>query len=190
MTRCARTPSGRRVTRPGFRTSSAGRIGCAASSACVRTTSTSAYGATWLPTAAMPVIRSSHRRRRSSWGRGRSTEFFLNYGRGFHSNDARGTTINVDPIDGVSPVQPVDPLVAAGGARARAAFGRLAGAAARNVALVTGARFRAPVCRRWRRDGGQPQEPATRHRGRCLLVATGLADRRRRPGVVARPVCG
>jgi len=44
------------------------------------------------------------------------TEFFLNYGRGFHSNDARGTTIRVDPVDGVTPVQPVDPLVPATGA--------------------------------------------------------------------------
>jgi len=44
------------------------------------------------------------------------TEVFLNYGRGFHSNDARGTTIRVDPVDGVTPVQRVDPLVAADGA--------------------------------------------------------------------------
>jgi outer membrane receptor protein involved in Fe transport len=44
------------------------------------------------------------------------TEFFLNYGRGFHSNDARGTTIRVDPVDGVTPAQPVDPLVPATGA--------------------------------------------------------------------------
>ena len=44
------------------------------------------------------------------------TEYFLNLGRGFHSNDARGTTIRVDPTDGVSPVDPVDPLVPAEGA--------------------------------------------------------------------------
>jgi hypothetical protein len=44
------------------------------------------------------------------------TEVFLNYGRGFHSNDARGTTIRVDPTDGVTPVERVDPLVAADGA--------------------------------------------------------------------------
>lgn len=44
------------------------------------------------------------------------TEVFLNYGRGFHSNDARGTTIRVDPVDGVTPVERVDPLVAADGA--------------------------------------------------------------------------
>lgn len=43
------------------------------------------------------------------------TEFFLNYGRGFHSNDARGTTITVDPTDGVTPVDPVDALVAGTG---------------------------------------------------------------------------
>ncbi len=43
------------------------------------------------------------------------TEFFLNYGQGFHSNDARGTTITVDPTDGVTPADPVDPLVDATG---------------------------------------------------------------------------
>ncbi len=39
------------------------------------------------------------------------TEVYLNYGQGFHSNDARGTTIRVDPSDGVTPVAPVSPLV-------------------------------------------------------------------------------
>ena len=39
------------------------------------------------------------------------TEFYLNYGQGFHSNDARGTTIRVDPTDGTTPVAPVSPLV-------------------------------------------------------------------------------
>jgi outer membrane receptor protein involved in Fe transport len=43
------------------------------------------------------------------------TEFFFNAGRGFHSNDARGTTIKVDPTDGVTPAERVDPLVAATG---------------------------------------------------------------------------
>ncbi len=47
------------------------------------------------------------------WAR---TEFFVNVGQGFHSNDARGTTIRVDPTDGVTPAQRVDPLVAATGA--------------------------------------------------------------------------
>ena len=50
------------------------------------------------------------------------TEFFVNYGGGFHSNDARGTTISVDPKTGAStdadgnPVQKVDPLVRTAGA--------------------------------------------------------------------------
>lgn len=43
------------------------------------------------------------------------TEYFLNIGRGFHSNDARGTTIRVDPTDPLVQVSPVDPLAAAPG---------------------------------------------------------------------------
>lgn len=45
----------------------------------------------------------------------RKTEFFFNAGKGFHSNDARGTTITVDPADGVTPADKVDPLVDATG---------------------------------------------------------------------------
>jgi outer membrane receptor protein involved in Fe transport len=40
----------------------------------------------------------------------RDTEFFVNAGSGFHSNDARGTTERVSPKEG-TPVTPVDPLV-------------------------------------------------------------------------------
>ena len=43
------------------------------------------------------------------------TEFFFNAGKGFHSNDARGTTIKVDPADGVTPADRVDALVDATG---------------------------------------------------------------------------
>jgi hypothetical protein len=38
------------------------------------------------------------------------TEFYANAGMGFHSNDARGTTITVDPVTGL-PADKVDPLV-------------------------------------------------------------------------------
>jgi len=38
------------------------------------------------------------------------TEYFLNFGQGFHSNDARGTTITVDPTTG-APAEKVKPLV-------------------------------------------------------------------------------
>jgi len=42
-------------------------------------------------------------------------EVYLNWGRGFHSNDVRGNTIRIDPISG-APVDPVDPLVQSNGA--------------------------------------------------------------------------
>lgn len=44
------------------------------------------------------------------------TEFYVNAGFGFHSNDARGVTIAVDPNDGATPADPVDPLVRTKGA--------------------------------------------------------------------------
>ncbi|HEV7605762.1 MAG TPA: TonB-dependent receptor [Steroidobacteraceae bacterium] len=44
------------------------------------------------------------------------TEFFVNAGRGFHENDARGTTITVDPVDGVTSADRVRPMVRASGA--------------------------------------------------------------------------
>jgi outer membrane receptor protein involved in Fe transport len=44
------------------------------------------------------------------FGPWRSTEYFLNVGGGFHSNDARGTTISIDPASG-APADRVSPLV-------------------------------------------------------------------------------
>ncbi|HYJ39529.1 MAG TPA: TonB-dependent receptor, partial [Steroidobacteraceae bacterium] len=44
------------------------------------------------------------------------TEFFINAGRGFHENDARGTTITVDPADGLTTADRVNPMVRASGA--------------------------------------------------------------------------
>lgn len=43
------------------------------------------------------------------------TEFFANWGEGFHSNDARGTTVHISPKERL-PVDPVTPLVKARGA--------------------------------------------------------------------------
>jgi outer membrane receptor protein involved in Fe transport len=45
-----------------------------------------------------------------------ATEIFVNAGRGFHENDARGTTITVDPADGVTAAERVNPMVRARGA--------------------------------------------------------------------------
>ncbi len=50
----------------------------------------------------------------ATFGPWNGTEFYVNAGMGFHSNDARGTTIRVDP-DG-NPVDRVTPLVRAKGA--------------------------------------------------------------------------
>jgi hypothetical protein len=44
------------------------------------------------------------------------TELFVNAGRGFHENDARGTTITIDPSDGATSADRVRPMVRAGGA--------------------------------------------------------------------------
>jgi hypothetical protein len=44
------------------------------------------------------------------------TEIFVNAGRGFHENDARGTTISLDPADGVTTAERVRPMVRASGA--------------------------------------------------------------------------
>ena len=46
---------------------------------------------------------------------GRSTELYVSGGLGFHSNDARGTTITGDPVTG-DPADRVDPLVRSRGA--------------------------------------------------------------------------
>ena len=43
-----------------------------------------------------------------------ATEFYANWGRGFHSNDARGATATTNPRDG-SPLERVQPLVRATG---------------------------------------------------------------------------
>lgn len=44
----------------------------------------------------------------------RHLELYASYGTGFHSNDARGTTITVDPVSG-EPADTVDPLVGSRG---------------------------------------------------------------------------
>ncbi len=44
------------------------------------------------------------------------TDVYANAGFGFHSNDARGTTIRVNPVDGVTPIDRVTPLARSRGA--------------------------------------------------------------------------
>ncbi len=52
------------------------------------------------------------------FGPWRETEFFVSAGQGFHGNDIRGATITVDPMDGITPVDQVTPLVEADGVEA------------------------------------------------------------------------
>lgn len=51
-----------------------------------------------------------------------NTEYYFSAGYGFHSNDARGTTITIDPADRVTPIDRVDPIVGSKGAELGARF--------------------------------------------------------------------
>ena len=68
-------------------------------------------------TAAWPAPVSSARKAASSFGPFKGTELYVNAGNGFHSNDARGATITVDPVTGEA-AHRVTPLVRATGAEA------------------------------------------------------------------------
>lgn len=45
-----------------------------------------------------------------AWRASEAIEWYASHGRGLHSNDARGTTLRVDPLTG-APAEPADPLV-------------------------------------------------------------------------------
>ena len=116
------------------------------------------------------------------------TEFFFNVGKGFHSNDARGTTIRVDPTDGVTPAERVDPLVDALGVDVGVRTALLPNVQLSRVVVDARARFRAAVRRRCRRHRGEPRERAARRRARRDLESGLVADRRCRSRVVALAV--
>ena len=61
-----------------------------------------------------------------AFGPWRGTELYANAGGGFHSNDARGAVIRVDPSSG-DPIEPVTPLVRARGAEIGLRTVRVAG---------------------------------------------------------------
>ncbi len=58
---------------------------------------------------------------------GGKSEVYASAGEGFHSNDARGTVIRVDPADGVTPVDRVSPLARAASAELGLRTARLHG---------------------------------------------------------------
>ena len=88
-----------------------------------------------------------------------AVELYANYGRGFHSNDARGTSINIDPNDG-NAVQPVDPLVRAEGYEAGVRVKPLSGL----LLTATAWRLRLQSELLFVGDGGttEPQGPSRR----------------------------
>ena len=65
-----------------------------------------------------------------------ATEFFLNAGSGFHSNDLRGATIRVDPADRLTPASRVPLLVRAKGAEIGVATRAVPGLDSRLAAFV------------------------------------------------------
>lgn len=56
-----------------------------------------------------------------AWIATESLELYASAGQGFHSNDARGTTLRIDPVSGDA-AEPVDPLVRSEGAELGARF--------------------------------------------------------------------
>ena len=116
--------------------------------------------------------------------RSRKTEFFFNAGRGFHSNDARGTTAT-----STRDRRPGRHGAAAGGLarlRARRAHRGAAGPAELARAVEARLRLRAGLRRRRRRHRGQRRQHAARRRVEQPLDAGALAAVRRRPGLDAR----
>ncbi len=91
----------------------------------------------------------------------RGTEGYLNVGTGFHSNDARGATITVDPGEG-TPVERADPLVRTRGAelgvRTAAVPGLQTTVALWTIALASELVFVGDA-------GGTEASDATRHTG-------------------------
>ncbi len=172
------------------RTTSAGTTGCGPSSACASTTSTSRWQQPRRQLGQRQRLASRARRPRSCSGPGTRPSTSSTLGRGFHSNDARGTTIRVDPTDGVTPVDRVDPLVPATGAEIGLRSAALPGPAALRRAVGTRPRLGAAVRGRRRHHRAEPREPSLRRRTRRVLDAARLADRRSRLRVVARAVRG
>ena len=92
-----------------------GRRGCGRWPACASTATASTSTPANRPTRAPTTPGWSARRAAPCSGRGDGTEFYVNAGLGFHSNDARGATITIDPATGDA-ADRVTPLARAKGA--------------------------------------------------------------------------
>ena len=115
------------------------------------------------------------------------TEYFVNLGSGFHSNDARGVTIKVDPKSG-DPVDSATPLVRSTGAELGL---RTRDRSQRPVvarALVSEARQRAGVRRRRGHHRGGTPVAALWRRMEHSLAADAVALPRPGPGLEPRTI--
>ena len=118
------------------------------------------------------------------------TEVYVNAGLGFHSNDARGATITVDPVTG-EPASRVTPLARATGAEIGIRTVRIPRLQMTRHGVDARARFRARVRGRRRDNGPRPAEPPPGNRvddvllvvwrSRDPLPAVVLIRLRRRP---------
>ena len=113
----------------------------------------------------------------ATFGPWKGTEFYVNAGTGFHSNNALGTTITRDP-DG-NPVDRVTPLVRAKGAEVGVRTVAVPHLQATVSLWTLQARLGAGLQRRRRRDRAGPGERAARRRDRQLLQPAQVARVRR-----------
>ena len=112
-------PRGRRAAdqrrRPTRRTRRRGRRGCGRWPACAWTATASTSRPASRPTRGTDYAGLASPKVGAVFGPFDGTEFYVNAGLGFHSNDARGATITVDPATG-EPADRVTPLARAKGA--------------------------------------------------------------------------
>jgi len=105
------------------------------------------------------------------------TELYLNGGFGFHSNDARGTTITVDPKTG-DPAQRVTPLVRTKGAEIGARSTWIPGLNSTLAFWYFNAGLRTPLCRGRRDNRAQQFQPSVWDRVGQFLQTDPLVDSR------------
>ena len=108
------------------------------------------------------------------------TEFFVNAGLGYHSNDARGATITVDPVT-VTPQQAVPLLVRSKGAEIGARTRAIKGLKSSVAFFVLDFDSEIVFAGDCRHDRAQPAQPAHRHGMDQPLPAGALATVRCRP---------
>ena len=123
----------------------------------------------------------------AAFGPWHGTELYANAGMGFHSNDARGGVISVNPLTG-EPVDRVTPLVRAKGAELGVRTVRAPRTSVDAVTVVSRHRLRAGLRRRRGHDRAGTSEPSRRRRVDELLAAAPMADRRCRPLLLSRRV--